>query len=869
MRFLFLLLSVTICVQTGAQQKWNVNEKISPNLAKIKTSLNKIKQQDFFVVSTDVNAFKRFLSARNLHTAIVSEYETTGLLVLKLNWQLIDSLLLPSPLVKFIDVVRVPKEETIIDGFDLSTNKINLAHQLTSINGSGTVLSVKENKPDVNDIDLRGRFLPTALSAPNISSHATIMSTIIAGGGNSDHTAKGVAWGATISSSDFVGLLPDTDDDYKKHSISVQNHSYGTAIENYYGADAAAYDVTTISNPFLLHVFSAGNSGDKIGTAGPYAGISGYANLTGSFKMAKNIVTVGSVDSLYRISLLSSKGPAYDGRVKPELVAFGMDGSSGAAAIVSGTALLLQQGYKEQNNGQLPAAALIRSILLNTADDIGPKEIDFQSGYGSLNAYRALEGMVNKRYFAGSLSQGQLQRFTLDLPSNVRQLKITVCWNDPPANANDNKALVNDLDLRLVHALSAHSWLPWVLNAFSHPDSLKQVPMRNRDSINNTEQITLDNPAPGTYEIEINGFRIPQGFQSYYISYQWDTVNQFKWQYPTASDPVFRNQNNILRWTSTFPPATGRLYYSLDSGISWELIADNLELDKNYYQWAAPDSFSTVIFRMLISQEAFNSDTAVVSSRLGTGIGFNCPDSFLIYWDKIGNNKSSYVLYQLGTKYLEPLKSINDTSIILNKSSNAALHYAVAPVINGRAGMKSYTFNYETQGTGCYIKGFLADLINNAATIRLDLGTRYGIERVIIEKWTRNGFLPIRDIPAGLALRYNFVDDSLLTGGNIYRARIDLNNGKTIYSLNETIYYLPETDYLVYPNPATTDFTIVSKDLDNAELILYNSVGQKVLVKKLTSPVERIPASRIKSGVYFISIKQKDKKDYRSAIIIQ
>ena len=585
--------------------------------------------------------------------------------------------------------------------------------------------------------------------------------------------------------------------------------------------------------------------------------------------MAKNIVTVGSVDSLYRISLLSSKGPAYDGRVKPELVAFGMDGSSGAAAIVSGTALLLQQLYKEQNNGQLPAAGLIRSMLLNSADDIGPKEIDFQSGYGSLNAYRALEGMVNKRYFAGSLSQGQTQRFTLDLPSNVRRLKITVCWNDPPANANDNQALVNDLDLRLVHALSANSWRPWVLNSVPHPDSLKQLPVRNRDSINNTEQITLDYPAPGMYEIELNGFRIPQGFQSYYISYQWDTVNQFKWLYPTASDPVFRNQNNILRWTSTFQPGTGRLYYSLDSGINWEVIDDNLELDKNYYQWTAPDSFSTVIFRMLIDQQAFNSDTAVLSSRLGTGIGFNCPDSFLIYWDKTDNNKSSYVLYQLGTKYLEPLKSITDTSIILNKSSNAALHYAVAPVINGRPGMKSYTFNYETQGTGCYIKGFLADLINNAATIRLDLGTSYGIERVIIEKWTRNGFLPIRDIPAGLALRYNFVDDSLLTGGNIYRARIDLNNGKTIYSLNETIYYLPEMDYLVYPNPATTDFTIVSKDLDNAELILYNSVGQKVLVKKLTSTVERIPASRIKSGVYFISIKQKDKKDYRSAIIIQ
>ena len=59
--------------------------------------------------------------------------------------------------------------------------------------------------------------------------------------------------------------------------------------------------------------------------------------------MAKNILTVGATDSFSIVAALSSKGPAHDGRVKPELVAFGEDGSSGAAALVSGTSLLLQQ----------------------------------------------------------------------------------------------------------------------------------------------------------------------------------------------------------------------------------------------------------------------------------------------------------------------------------------------------------------------------------------------------------------------------------------------------------------------------------------------------------------------------------------------
>ena len=38
--------------------------------------------------------------------------------------------------------------------------------------------------------------------------------------------------------------------------------------------------------------------------------------------MAKNIITVGHIDSLGNVLSLSSRGPAYDGRIKPELVAF-------------------------------------------------------------------------------------------------------------------------------------------------------------------------------------------------------------------------------------------------------------------------------------------------------------------------------------------------------------------------------------------------------------------------------------------------------------------------------------------------------------------------------------------------------------------
>ena len=142
------------------------------------------------------------------------------------------------------------------------------------------------------------------------------------------------------------------------------------SVENFYGSDAAAYDQSMIDNPSLLHIFSAGNSGNLADSVGQYKNSTGFANITGSFKQAKNILVVGSVDSFYNVPLLSSKGPAYDGRIKPDLVAYGNEGSSGAAAITSGTALAVQSAYAQLHGDSLPANALVKAVIINSADDV-------------------------------------------------------------------------------------------------------------------------------------------------------------------------------------------------------------------------------------------------------------------------------------------------------------------------------------------------------------------------------------------------------------------------------------------------------------------------------------------------------------------
>src|SRR6476620_8917592 len=362
----------------------------------------------------------------------------------------------------FADLVKSPKEELTTGSLDLATNQLNAAHDnFKNIDGREILASIKEQQFDTTDIDYINRYVNTGAAANTATTHAAIMATMLAGGANSSPFAEGAAPGALVTSTSFASLLPEPDTYYQLFKISIQNHSYGTVVENYYGAEAAAYDQNVINNPSLVHVFSSGNSGTSTG-AGPYASLQGWGNLTGNFKTSKNALVIGAIDSFYQVAPLSSKGPTFDGRVKPDLVAFGEDGSSGAAALTSGTVALVQQAYNNKHT-HLPSAALIKAVLLNSADDIGQPEIDFTSGYGSLNADRALQTVLKNQFFEDSVSHGDLKKFSITVPSNTALLKVTLAWTDVAAPVNASTALINDLDLTVKN--SSGSWLPWVLNA--------------------------------------------------------------------------------------------------------------------------------------------------------------------------------------------------------------------------------------------------------------------------------------------------------------------------------------------------------------------------------------------------------------------
>ena len=846
----------------------NVN-KILPSLAaKLKTEKPAGKSM-FTVAVTDVKQFVQLF--HHVKTAkIISIYEPAKLVVIESSWSECEKLL-DSPIILAVDEKKNAKEELLFGSVDYSLNNISfIQHRFPLLNGSSISISIKEQNFDTADIDFKGRTLASNFAAPTISGHASIMGTILAGGGNAWYNTKGAAWASYLSSANFQSLLPEPDSYYQSPAIHVQNHSYGTGIENYYGLEASGYDASVINNPSLLHIFSAGNSGATTPATGNFAGIAGYSNLTGNFKQAKNIISVGHTDSFGVVLSASSKGPAFDGRVKPELVAFGEDGSSGAAALVSGTAAVLFQSYKDKNSGLKAPASLIKAALINSAEDAGTKGIDYSSGYGSLNAKKAVQTIIDGRYFQGTVSNNGQKQFSLTIPAGIKQLKISLVWNDAPAVPNSSKALVNDLDMELINATDNSIWLPWVLNAAPDSTALQQPPVRKRDSLNVVEQITIDSPMAASYIITVKGVAIPSGAQDFSIAFQLDSVNAFTWLFPTGSDHLTSISSNIIRFESGFSSQLGLLEWSVDNGNTWQAVSNSVDLSKGFYRISTPDIFSKVLLRMSVNGQAFTTDTVTISKRILTTVGFNCPDSFLIAWSRVPA-VSGYQIYQLNKQYMEPLLTTTDTFMLFSKNINRAKHYAVAPLFGNTAAVRSYTFNYETAGTGCYFKSILARLrLDNEAEISVDLGTNYGIQCLRIEKLTPEGFTQIKKITNLSGLTFQALDPSVYPGTNRYRAVIELSGGRLIYSEIAIIYSVGLQPAVIYPNPVRRNekIIILAKIEDQLIFELIDNMGRKVRQRQITDFPEVISLNNLPKGVYFFRILKENKRIQSGSIII-
>ncbi|WP_099092868.1 S8 family serine peptidase [Hymenobacter sedentarius] len=776
------------------------------------------------------------------------------------------------PFVQFVDVPdRQAHEERQLNNSDLSVNAIAAVQaRFPQLAGQGIAVSVKEQPFDPNDIDLKGRVISAGTFPGPPSSHATAMATLIGGAGNSHPLGRGVAREVRLATSDFARLLPDNGTQLTQAGISVQNHSYGVAIENYYGVEAQEYDRQVRQFPTLLHVFSSGNVGTLASPTGTYAGIAGVANVTGQFKMSKNTLTVGATDPSGQVAALSSRGPAYDGRIKPELVAYGEGGSSESAALVSGMGVLLQQTYRDQHSGTLPPATLVKAVLLNSADDLGRPEVDFVSGFGQADALGALAAMRGNQFFNGAVAQGAEQVFTLTVPAG-QQLKATLVWADPDAAANAARALVNDLDLELVAPATGQHWQPWVLSAYPHADSLARPARRGADHLNNAEQITLTVPAAGTYELHVRGFAVPQGSQSFSLAYEVNPVG-LEWISPQRAGNVRPGAASTVRWHWSGPATTARLEYRPVGQAQWRVASPTVVLTDNHLAWTAPDTVALAQLRLVAGSQAYASDTFAIVRAPTLQVGFTCPEETLLQWTRVPG-VAKYQVYQMGATALVPLALTTDTALVLNRAQMAATrYYTVAPILQGKLAEPGGTIDYMTQGTACYFRSFLPrQLVDNTILFNVELGSVYRLRSATLERLGAAGYEAVQTLAPLTKTQFAFTDLPPAAGGYLYRVRLDNLAGQPFYSQVQEAYYLQKGAVQAFPNPVLAGETLrlIAGTSSPVSIRLYDMLGRFQRETTIDGVINQLNTNGLKPGLYLLRVKLESQAEQTIRVVIQ
>ncbi|MBC7568725.1 MAG: S8 family serine peptidase [Spirosoma sp.] len=745
--------------------------------------------------------------------------------------------------------VTNPRARNII-GYDFTLHGLQATRlKYPDLTGTGLTISIKEDPFDTTDIDFRGRITPTPAGSGPYTDHATTMTSLLGGAGNLVSTSRGVAPGVRLASSSFARLLPDSLADLRQLGISIQNHSYGVDIERFYGPEALAYDRQVAQEPTLLHVFSSGNSGAETTASAPLP--APYLTLTGEFKQAKNVLVVGGINGSDVLEPRSSAGPTADGRIRPELVAYGNNGTSESAALVSGVGALLQQTYRNQT-GRLPSVAWVRACLLASCGDIGLPGPDHRAGFGSLNALGAVTLAQHKQYWTDTVSQRTARSFTLTVPTGTARLAVSLVWSDTPTATG---TLRQDLDLWLEPLDKPDELIqPWTLSTGIHPDSIRLPARRGIDRTNNVEQVSVLQPAPGRYRVWVRGTNLPDGPQPFAVAYALDST--LTWVAPTTGATLMTGQAQPLRWKWLGnADERGTVSVRLTGDTDWQPIAETIRLAGQLTQWIPPSRNSLAQLRIVTASRTYLSDTFALVRPLPVRVLLNCPNQVAVSWAR-QPGVSAYQVYKLGRQYLEPIRQISDTVAFLNPADGPFV--AVWPVLAGQPRQAEYTINYTRQGVGCYTVNWLArQVVADTAQLDLTLSTTYNLERLTLERATASGiYTTLQTLtPTPGQTRYTFTDRPPAVGATRYRIRLTTQTGQNVFTDNELVYGVQPPAPFVFPNPVSAGepLTVVVPD-DETAATWFTIDGRAGVTMPLTGVLKQMPTAGLPPGLHLLRL---------------
>ncbi|HEV2482812.1 MAG TPA: S8 family serine peptidase, partial [Puia sp.] len=716
--------------------------------------------------------------------------------------------------------------------------------------GDGVVVGIGDDADPSSHVDFTGRLL-VRTPAP-LNQHGTHTTGSVAGGGILNPMYQGMAPHATVVSQYFSDILANASVYVSEYDMLLTNNSYtdydnGCINDGQYDALAYATDAQLDSYAGLNHIFAAGNDGYLTCTPYPYE----YATVKSGFQSAKNTISVGNIDNtnasgsnVYGIGRSSSAGPTADGRIKPELVAGGMNvistlpsntygssaGTSMAAPDVTGTLALLAQRYRQLYGGD-PYGVVLKTLACISATDLGNPGPDYLYGYGALNGLAADKVLEGGQFAFTPINNGQTRNLTLGgIPAGAAQLKVMICWNDYPAAPYSATTLVNNLDLTVKTPTGVVHY-PLILDPT--PANVANNAVEGVDNVNNIEEVVINNPPAGSYTISIAGTSVPYGPQ--YVALAYMLVQPgITMQYPYGSETWVPGNPEVIRWNATdggTNPFT--IAYSADNGATWTTINNSVPGNSQMYNWTTPATATNqALIRVSRNGTAYSGTCTypfvVLGQPVVTGTS-PCQGYAQLSWSAIPS-ATSYDIMQLVGDTMVKVASTTGTSYLVGNLNRDSSYWLGVRAVNGTTpGRRSISVNIDPTSTGgaCNLSALDNDYTVDSA-IGLNSGRLYTSTQLPastpIQVEVRN--LGTVTTSSSYTMNYSINGGTPVTETST--ATVPPNGGAFNYTFSTPANFSAQGTYTIriwvnYPGdpaPGNDTLTAVVKQLSNAPLTL-------------------------------------------------
>jgi subtilisin family serine protease len=617
-----------------------------------------------------------------------------------------------------IRYVGSPARDTALNIESANAGKVNTAAVPMALggrelDGSGIVVGVGDNYSGLAHADLNDRI--TNFHPWPYHNHGVHINGIVGGAGIVDPKGRGMAPGVRLLDHVYSEVWQQTVAMKQAYDMTLTNNSYAAMGGNcnyagLYDIYSEMLDQLALEEPVVQHVFAAGNDGNN--TCAPYP--QGFGTVVGAYQSAKNVIVVASNTKWYEHVPSSSRGPARDGRLKPEISAVGHQvystvrddgylssgGTSMASPAVTGALALLSQRYRQLHNAA-PRGDLLKALILNGATDHGNPGPDYSFGFGVLNLQRSLEMLELGQFSANTLEHNDRQSFTVSVPANTAVLKVMLYWHDQPGDPTAARTLVNDLDLE-VSAPGGIVHLPLVLK--DAPAEVTQPAAPGVDRRNNVEQVVISNPAAGTYTISVKGFEVPEGPQHYVVA--WDLVpTGVQLTFPTVGSSWPAGDSMQIYWDASPGTNTFKLEFSSDNGNTWTVIADNIPPAQRHFTWVTPN-VSAARCRMRLTRNNTSQQHASAAFTINPQpvvqlAATQCPGYMAITWDAVPNATGYQILRKIGND-MQVVDTVATTAYTFSGLPVDQWCYAaVQPLMQGVPGWRSIAVRRRPDNGDC------------------------------------------------------------------------------------------------------------------------------------------------------------------------